>query len=454
MRWACPLPARRLDPASGADRGDDRNGGRQGSVLLRAPDGDRLFASVAAARPGLPPDAHATADIYNVGATTHPTGLAVRAAGETAFTWQGEALAVGSGWDRYQARLGPVVAVEGGWVGTYDGSASHEENYEERCGLATSTDLRHWQSLTPDRPWWTGPGASGSIRYVDLQRIDGAWWCWAERPPDGAHELRVVPPATDPAGPEAVGFASVTPSPPSRPSAAAILGCLTLLTIGWTGLLVPSAIRSIEATFGQATTRIGVIYLLYSGAYAAGSFGGGPLTERIGRRRVLVAAAILHGLGIASFGLAPTWGLFVASALLAGLGGGGLDGGSNGLYLDLFRPGRGRAMNLLHLFFSIGALSAPLVVGALIEGGVAWQSVFVGSALAPLAIAAWYAVAAMPSGRAGRRRRVARMAPPNPGPCRLVSGSRSRSSRSRWPPMSPPRSACRAGSSGSSSLRP
>ena len=192
----------------------------------------------------------------------------------------------------------------------------------------------------------------------------------------------------------------MTRSPRSRPSAAAILGCLTLLTIGWTGLLVPSAIRSIEATFAQNDAGIGLIYLLYSGAYAAGSFGGGPLTERIGRRRVLVAAAILHGLGIASFGLAPTWGLFVASALLAGLGGGGLDGGSNGLYLDLFRTGRGRAMNLLHLFFSVGALSAPLVVGALIEGGVAWQSVFIGSALAPLVLAAWYAVAAMPSGLA------------------------------------------------------
>jgi len=192
----------------------------------------------------------------------------------------------------------------------------------------------------------------------------------------------------------------VTRTPGTRPSAAAVLGCLTLLTIGWTGLLVPSAIRSIEATFGQNDAGIGLIYLLYSGAYAVGSFGGGPLTERLGRRRVLVAAATFHGLGIASFGLAPTWGLFVASALLAGLGGGGLDGGSNGLYLDLFRTGRGRAMNLLHLFFSIGALSAPLVVGALIDAGAAWQSLFVGSALMPLALAAWYAVVAMPSGRA------------------------------------------------------
>jgi hypothetical protein len=164
-------------------------------VLVRAPDGDCLFASFAAARPELALDAHATADIYTVGATTHPTGVATRRAGDAAFTWDGEALAVGTGWDRYQARLGSVAAVDGGWVGTYDGSASHDENYEERCGLATSTDLRHWESVSPDGPWLMGPGVTGSIRYADLQRVGGAWWCWAEvTRPDGAHELQVIPP--------------------------------------------------------------------------------------------------------------------------------------------------------------------------------------------------------------------------------------------------------------------
>jgi hypothetical protein len=163
-------------------------------VLVRANGVEHLFASYAAARPDLPANAHATADIYNVGATTHPTGLAIRGVGMGAFAWQGEALAVGAGWDRYQARLGSVVAVDDGWVGTYDGSASHEDNYEERCGLATSTDLRHWVSRTPERPWVTGPGRTGSVRYVDLQRIEGAWWFWAEMTrQDGAHELVVVP---------------------------------------------------------------------------------------------------------------------------------------------------------------------------------------------------------------------------------------------------------------------
>jgi fucose permease len=180
---------------------------------------------------------------------------------------------------------------------------------------------------------------------------------------------------------------------------AAILGFLALLTIGWTGLLIPSLIRSIKETFDQTDAGIGLIYLLYSVSYAAGSFGGGPVTERLGRRTVLSAAALLHAAGIVGLGLAPSWAAFIVLAVPAGLGAGGLDGGANGLFLDLFRSGRGRAMNLLHVFFSVGALSAPLVVGSLVEGGVPWQVVMAGSGLAPLVLAAGFWLIPMPTGR-------------------------------------------------------
>ena len=149
--------------------------------------------------------------------------------------------------------------------------------------------------------------------------------------------------------------------------AAGIVGCLTLLAIGWTGLLVPSLIRSIKETFDQTDAGIGVIYLAYALAYATASFGGGALTERLGRRLVLGGAVLIHGAGIAGLGLAPTWTVFVAAALVAGAGAGCLDGGANGLVLDVYREGRGRAMNLLHVSFGVGALAAPLIVGALVD---------------------------------------------------------------------------------------
>jgi fucose permease len=205
-----------------------------------------------------------------------------------------------------------------------------------------------------------------------------------------------------------------------RRLAAGIIGSLTLLVIGWTGLLVPSLIRSIKGTFDQTDAGIGVVYLAYSVAYASGSVLGGGLMERIGRRAVLVGAAVLHGVGIAGFGLAPSWPLFVLAMVPAGLGAGCLDGGSNGLVLDVYREGRGRAMNLLHVWFSVGALIAPLVIGRAVGAGVAWETIVLASAVPLAALALGYALVPMPSGRRGADGDAARAGPPL-GP-RLLSG--------------------------------
>ena len=103
---------------------------------------------------------------------------------------------------------------------------------------------------------------------------------------------------------------------------AAVAGGLALLAIGWTGLLIPSLIRSIEATFDQTDAGIGLVYFLYASAYVAGSLGGGAVTERVGRRTVLVGAALLHAAGLAGMGLAGSWPLFVVVTVPAGLGAG------------------------------------------------------------------------------------------------------------------------------------
>jgi hypothetical protein len=155
-----------------------------------------LFASFAAARQGLGPGAHESADIYNVGATTHPTGLATSLDGKE-FAWHGAVLDVGEGWDRYQARLNSVVPVLGGYVGFYDGSASHHENYEERCGIAVSSDLYRWRRISVAKPWVVSSQGTGSVRYVDAMLLDDTWWIYYEMSrADGAHELRLARIAT------------------------------------------------------------------------------------------------------------------------------------------------------------------------------------------------------------------------------------------------------------------
>ncbi len=191
----------------------------------------------------------------------------------------------------------------------------------------------------------------------------------------------------------------------SIPRAAGLLGGVVYLLVGWCGLLIPSLVRSIEVALHQSDDGIGVYYLVAALAYAAGSFFGGLVTERLGRRRVLAVAAASLATGLIALGITGSWALFLAAAVPLGLGVGALDGGANGLFLDLYVTNRGEALNLLHLCFSIGAFLAPLVIGPAVDGGLAWQVVLVGTGVAVLAVGALVAVVAMPDGRR-----------PHPGP--------------------------------------
>jgi fucose permease len=185
----------------------------------------------------------------------------------------------------------------------------------------------------------------------------------------------------------------------SWPSATGILGGFAYLLVGWCGLLVPALIRSIEATHHRSDAEFGIYYLVFGLTYAAGSFGGGLVTEKVGRRPVLVFAAGLLAAGLAALAVAPSWEVFLIAAVPAGLGVGALDGGANGLFLDIYRSSRGRALNLLHLCFSLGALSAPLVIGPLIEAGLAWQAILAATGLVVFGLGGILLVVAMPDGR-------------------------------------------------------
>ncbi len=174
-------------------------------------------------------------------------------------------------------------------------------------------------------------------------------------------------------------------------------------------------IRSIESMHHRSDAEFGVYYLVFGLTYAAGSFGGGLVTERVGRRPVLVFAAGLLAAGLVALAVAPSWGFFLLAAVPAGLGVGALDGGANGLFLDVFRSSRGRALNLLHLCFSLGALSAPLVIGLVVGAGLPWQGVLAATGLVVFELGALLLVVEMPDGRRGSDDPVRAPEPGGPG---------------------------------------
>ncbi len=138
----------------------------------------------------------------------------------------------------------------------------------------------------------------------------------------------------------------LAPSRPGKRIPAGAVGCMVFVLIGWTGLLIPSLIRSVKVGFDQSDAGIGAFYFLYAVAYASGSFGGGLVTERIGRHAVLSIAAALHGGALIALGIAPLWAMFLLAAVPAGLGAGALERGichlglcgNGGRRLQLARP--------------------------------------------------------------------------------------------------------------------
>ena len=158
--------------------------------------------------------------------------------------------------------------------------------------------------------------------------------------------------------------------------------------VGWSMLLVPSLIRDIRADFGQTDAGFGVLYLAGSLLFGTGAFLSGALAGRLGRRAILPTAAVALGLGLATQGLAPAWPVMLVGAALLGGGAGALDAGVNSVIMDLSVAGRGDALSRLHLFYSVGALTAPLVLGLLVAAGVDWRIPMLVSGVAAAALAA------------------------------------------------------------------
>lgn len=141
---------------------------------------------------GEEPALHATGDAYATGKTTSHTGLATSGDGLT-FDWLGDVFSPVPGrWDAYAARIGTVVPAGVGFLAFYDGGASVEENYEEKCGLAVTFDLRNFYRISVAAPFLTSPHGSGSLRYLDAVVVGEEVRCYYEYArADGSHELRM-----------------------------------------------------------------------------------------------------------------------------------------------------------------------------------------------------------------------------------------------------------------------
>jgi fucose permease len=135
---------------------------------------------------------------------------------------------------------------------------------------------------------------------------------------------------------------------------------VTLTSLG--AVLPPLIVR-----YGLERSDAGSLLAVMSLGILAGSLVFGPVVDRYGYRPVLVAGTVGVGLGLAAISWTPTKVALTPAMLVFGFGGGLLNGATNALVADITPEGRGSGLALLGVFFGIGALGMPLVLGVLLQ---------------------------------------------------------------------------------------
>lgn len=143
-----------------------------------------------------------------------------------------------------------------------------------------------------------------------------------------------------------------------------------------------------------------VFLLLYLGIFCA-SLIVGPLIDQWGNRaNLLVSSAIVAG-AMLIFAGAHSFMVASFAAVLLGIGGGGLNTCTNALVSDLYGAKRGPMLNLLGIFFGIGALFVPLLAAS-IEGHFTIAQLFIFCAALAFACALAYGSISFPATRASQ----------------------------------------------------
>jgi len=151
------------------------------------------------------------------------------------------------------------------------------------------------------------------------------------------------------------------------------------------------AFEQMRAAFGLApdATDLALTMTLFFMGMAAGTLFYGPISDTVGRKRVLLASMVLYGGAALVAALAPSLPVLYASRFAWGLAAAGPRTLSQAIVRDRFAgTAMARVMALIQAAFFIGPIIAPVLGKALVEIG-SWRWVMAFGIFSALAVTLW-----------------------------------------------------------------
>lgn len=143
--------------------------------------------------------------------------------------------------------------------------------------------------------------------------------------------------------------------------------CLGMLTFGIVLTILGAVLPSVIERFGIDKAEAGSLFLLMTFAILAASLVFGPMVDRYGYKGIMLLATVLIAAGLEGIAFAGSLDMLRLAIILIGFSGGIVNGGSNALVADISSEGKGANLNLLGVFFGIGAVGVPFVLATLGE---------------------------------------------------------------------------------------
>ncbi|MEX2235318.1 MAG: MFS transporter [Cyclobacteriaceae bacterium] len=144
-----------------------------------------------------------------------------------------------------------------------------------------------------------------------------------------------------------------------------ICACLGMLLFGSSLITLGSVAAPLREKFQLDAITSGTLFSILPIGILVGSLLFGPFSDRYGSKVILLLSCLFIFAGFQGIAYASSLNILKICIFLFGLGGGMINGATNAVVADISATNKGANLSLLGVFFAVGALGMPFVLGAL-----------------------------------------------------------------------------------------